>query len=186
MSINSSQFDFNLGRGTTDAIFIVSQMQEKYLAKNKDLYFTYINLEKTFDHVPRNCMLVPKEKASALKDDQKEVQSDLSQSQRRGKYWYEQQNFSHTDKLIPGSDTESISHHHNVGCSKWTVFRRITIRGAIYYLVIQAGNEKELQEKYEWWLANRVEKLIVLRERVRERSCTFISAVTNFFLLYIK
>ena len=32
------QFGFMAGRSTTDAIFIVRQLQEKYLAKNKELY----------------------------------------------------------------------------------------------------------------------------------------------------
>ena len=41
------------GRGTTDAIFILGQLQEKHLAKNKKLYFAFVDLEKAFDHVPR-------------------------------------------------------------------------------------------------------------------------------------
>ena len=32
VSINDSQFGFAPGRGTTDAIFVVRQLQEKYLA----------------------------------------------------------------------------------------------------------------------------------------------------------
>ena len=50
MSIDDSQFGFVPGRGTTDAIFVVRQLQEKYLAANKELY---IDLEKAFDRVPR-------------------------------------------------------------------------------------------------------------------------------------
>ena len=38
VSINDSQFGFVPGRGTTDAIFVVKQLQEKYLAANKRLY----------------------------------------------------------------------------------------------------------------------------------------------------
>ena len=37
VSINDSQFGFVPGRGTTDAIFVVRQLQEKYLAANKRL-----------------------------------------------------------------------------------------------------------------------------------------------------
>ena len=53
LSIDNSQFGFVPGRGTTDAIFVVRQLQEKYLAVNKRLYMAFLDLEKAFDHVPR-------------------------------------------------------------------------------------------------------------------------------------
>ena len=37
VSVDDSQFGFVPGRGTTDAIFVVRQLQEKYLAANKRL-----------------------------------------------------------------------------------------------------------------------------------------------------
>ena len=49
VSIDDSQFGFVLGRGTTDTIFVVRQLQEKYLAANKRLYMVFIDLEKAFD-----------------------------------------------------------------------------------------------------------------------------------------
>ena len=48
-SIDDSQFGFVPGRGTTDAIFVVRQLQEKYLAANKRLYMVFVDLEKAFD-----------------------------------------------------------------------------------------------------------------------------------------
>jgi hypothetical protein len=53
VTINNMQFGFMAGRGTTDAIFIVRQLQEKLLAANKPLYLAFIDLEKAFDWVPR-------------------------------------------------------------------------------------------------------------------------------------
>ena len=53
VSIDDSQFGFVPGRGTTDAIFVVRQLQEKYLAANKRLYKAFVDLEKAFDRVPR-------------------------------------------------------------------------------------------------------------------------------------
>ena len=53
VSIDNSQFGFVPGRGTTDAIFVVRQLQEKYLSANKRLYKAFVDLEKAFDRVPR-------------------------------------------------------------------------------------------------------------------------------------
>ena len=53
VSIDDSQFGFVPGRGTTDAIFVLRQLQEKYLAANKRLYIAFVDLEKAFDRVPR-------------------------------------------------------------------------------------------------------------------------------------
>ena len=34
------------GKGTTDTIFIVWQMQQKFRAKGQELYFGFVDLEK--------------------------------------------------------------------------------------------------------------------------------------------
>jgi len=49
---NGMQFGFMPGKGTTDEIFTVQQMQEKYGCKEKKLYFAFVDLEKAFDRVP--------------------------------------------------------------------------------------------------------------------------------------
>ena len=54
VNIDSMQFGFMAGKGTTDAIFIVRQLEEKYLAKKKQLWLAFVDLEKAFDRVPRD------------------------------------------------------------------------------------------------------------------------------------
>ena len=49
VKIDAVQFGFIRGKGTTDAIFTVWQMQEKYGCKRKKLYFAFVDLEKEFD-----------------------------------------------------------------------------------------------------------------------------------------
>ena len=50
--IDDYQFGFIAGKGTTDAIFVVRQLQEKYLTANKRLNMAFVDLEKAFDRVP--------------------------------------------------------------------------------------------------------------------------------------
>ena len=53
VSIDNMQFGFMPGKGTTDAIVIMRQVQEKYQAKKKKLCYAFVDLEKAFDRVPR-------------------------------------------------------------------------------------------------------------------------------------
>jgi len=47
------QFGFMKGKGTIDAIFTGTQMQQNFRVKGKKLYFGFVDLEKAFDRVPR-------------------------------------------------------------------------------------------------------------------------------------
>ena len=47
VNIDDMQFGFMSGKGTVDAIFIVRQLQEKFMEKRKDLLYA-------FDRVPRD------------------------------------------------------------------------------------------------------------------------------------
>ena len=46
IEIDKMQFGFMPGQGTTDAIFILRQMQKKFLAKNLSLFFAFVDLER--------------------------------------------------------------------------------------------------------------------------------------------
>ena len=54
IKIDDMQFGFSPRKGTTDAVFVVKQMQEKHLEGQKDLYFTFVDPEKAYDRVPRD------------------------------------------------------------------------------------------------------------------------------------
>ena len=56
VTIDEMQFGFMPGRSTIDAIFILRQLQEKFLGKKKNLYFAFVDLEKAFDRVPRKVL----------------------------------------------------------------------------------------------------------------------------------
>ena len=52
ITVNNMQFGFSPGKGTTDAIFIIQQLQEKHIEVHKDLFLTFVDLEKAYDRVP--------------------------------------------------------------------------------------------------------------------------------------
>ena len=56
VNIDHMQLGFVPGRGTTDAIFIFRQLQEKHFAANKPLYIASVDLEIAFDRVPRKVL----------------------------------------------------------------------------------------------------------------------------------
>ena len=47
------QYGFMPGRGTVDAVFVLRRLAEKFRAKNKKLFFVFVDLQKAFDWVPR-------------------------------------------------------------------------------------------------------------------------------------
>ena len=53
IQIDERQFGFRTGKSTTDAIFILRQLQEKYCVKQKRLFHVFVDLQKAFDSVPR-------------------------------------------------------------------------------------------------------------------------------------
>ena len=56
VNIDEMQFGVVPGKGTADAVSVVRQLQAKYTAANKLLYFAFIDLDEAFDLVPRKVL----------------------------------------------------------------------------------------------------------------------------------
>ena len=56
LKIDDMQFGFMPGKGTTDTSFILRRMQEEFRGREKKLYMCFVDLEKSFDRVPRKVM----------------------------------------------------------------------------------------------------------------------------------
>ena len=55
VTIDDMQFGFMSGKGTIDAVFILRQIQDEYLAKQKKLCMCFVDLEKAFDGSNESC-----------------------------------------------------------------------------------------------------------------------------------
>ena len=60
VTMSDQQFGFMPGRSTTDAIFALRQLMEKYREGQRNLHCVFIDLEKAYDQVPQmgvwNCL----------------------------------------------------------------------------------------------------------------------------------
>ena len=53
VEISKQQYRFMSGNGTTDAMFALRMLMEKYREGQKELHCILVNLEKAYDRVPR-------------------------------------------------------------------------------------------------------------------------------------
>ena len=53
VEISKQQYEFMPGKGTTDALFVLRMLMEKYREGQRELYCVFVNLEKAYDRVSR-------------------------------------------------------------------------------------------------------------------------------------
>ena len=160
VEIDEMQCGFMSGRGTTDAIFIVRWLQEKHLAANKSLYMAFIDLEKAFDHVPRDVMWWAMRKLgidewlaclvlSMYKDVRSRVRVGDGYSEEFGVGVGVHQG-SVLSPLLFIIVLEALSREFRTGCP-WELLYADN-------LIISAGSKEELLVKVETWKAEMEKK----------------------------
>lgn len=53
VNIDKIQYKFMKRKGTVGAVIVLRRLAEKLRSKNKTLFFVFVDLEKTFNYVPR-------------------------------------------------------------------------------------------------------------------------------------
>ena len=53
VEISKQQYGFKPGKGTTDAMFALRMLMEKYREGQRELYCVFVDLETAYDRVPR-------------------------------------------------------------------------------------------------------------------------------------
>ena len=137
-------------------IDVLRQVHEKYLDKNKDLYFAFVDLEKAFDRVPRKVLWWVLRKVGVdewlIRTMQAMYTNAKSSVRINGQFssWFDVQVGVHKGSVLSPLlfiiVMEALSRHFRTGCP-WELLYADD-------LVIIAETLSELLEKFRVWKAN--------------------------------
>ena len=84
VEISKQQYGFMPGKGTTDAVFALRMLMEKYREGQRELHCAFGDLEKTYDRVPREKLWYCMRKSGMVEKYVQLVQDCM----REAKQWY--------------------------------------------------------------------------------------------------
>ena len=78
MTFSEQQYGFMPGKRTTDALFALRVLMEKYIEGQKELHCVFVDLEKAYDKVPREEVWYCMSRKSGLTDKYVRIVQDLT------------------------------------------------------------------------------------------------------------
>ena len=120
-NIADNQFGFRPGKSTTEPIFALRMLQEKYRERKKELHMVFVDLEKVYDQVPRELIWwslrkkrVPEAYIKIIQDMYEDCQTQVTTREGNTEY------FNVKVGLHQGSAISPLSTlHHQHGCARF-------------------------------------------------------------------
>ena len=132
-NIADNQFVFRPGKSTTEPIFALRMLQEKYREKNKELHMVFVDLEKAYDRVPRELIWwslrkkrVPGAYIKIIQDMYGDCQTQVTTREGNTEYFNVKVGLHQGSAIMQPS---TLHHHH--GCARFRNRHRTSLGHAV-------------------------------------------------------